>query len=206
MRRRLRILAFVSVLLAAVAAAGLWWHWPQIQRQYAGYRVGAAPRYEEARRRLAWFEEGKDPSPKLRALVRKWGGGNAQFDRYLARYVDDPASSESLREAFSRNLAWRAELLPRWAHWWRWRPGPAPDERMRSILAYLELLAATDGSKALTWREVLDVQAIFALTGQADLAARLTPENWRDRYRQWRKQRPDPLPRLTRPDAPLPAE
>ena len=55
----------------------------------------------------------------------------------------------------------------------------------------------------ITWREVLDLQAIFQLTGQPRLALRLSPANWRQRLRTWQQDRPRPLPHVARPAAPF---
>lgn len=206
MQLKLRLLALLAVGLAAAASAWLWWAWPRLVWQWASYRVGAAATYEQARSRLAWFERSPDQAARLRELVRRWGTGNRRFDLYLARYVDDPASSEALREAFSRNLAWRDDLPHRWASYWSWRPGPEPQERIQSIAAYLDVLAAAEPTRNPTWRELLDVQAVFTLTGTPRLAVRLSPDNWRQRYRQWLQQRPRPLPKVARPAEPFPKE
>lgn len=203
MRFKWRILTLLAVV--SIVATGVWlrFNWVQLERQWRVYRVGAATSYEKARRELAWLDREPDRAIRLRELVRKWGTGNPQFDLHLARYVGDPASSEALREAFSLNLAWRDGLLERWAHYWSWRPGESPRERVESIRNYLDLLLASN-AKGLTWREVLDLQAVFHLTGQPRLALRLAPENWRDRYRQWLAKRPEPLPLMARPDQPFP--
>jgi len=199
----LRVLILLAVLLVLVAGAGLYSQRETLARQWAGYRGGAAASYEEALPTLAWCERQPERDLRLRELVRKWGTGNEPLDRYLARYVGDPASSEALREAFSLNLAWQEGHLSRWAHYWRWRPGPEPDRRVRSLLAHLELVTSLSSPPPPTWREVLDLQALFTLTGQPRLALRLTPENWRDRYHQWLAARPEELPKLVRPATPF---
>jgi hypothetical protein len=199
----LRILILLAVLLVPAAGAGLYLQRHILARQWAVYRVGVADSYEASLPTLASLETEPDRDLKLRELVRKWGTGNAAFDRYLARYVGDPASSEALREAFSLNLSWRDGLLSRWAHYWSWRPGPEPESRARSLLAHLELLTSRACPPPLTWREVLDLQALFTLTGQPRLALRLSPENWLQRYRQWRAASPQEFPKLVRPATPF---
>ena len=81
---------------------------------------------------------------------------------------------------------------------------PLPlDQQTASVVAYLDL-AAADPSRTITWREVLDVQALFKLTGRGELASELSPSNWRDRYRQWQRRRPAELPHAPRPKEPFP--
>jgi hypothetical protein len=185
MRLWVRFLILFVAIVVLAAGGWIYVYRQELARQVALSRVSAAPNYEEARRVLGWFEREPDRQLKLRALVRKWGTGNARFDRYLAQYVNDPASSDALREAFSLNLAWCDGHLSRWADYWGSRPGFEPEPRTRSLLAYLDLLLATPLAPSLTWREILDLQAIFTRTGQPHLALRLSPDNWRDRYRQW---------------------
>lgn len=185
MRLRVRFLILVVAVLVLAVGGWLYAYRQELVRQVALSRVSSAPDYEEARRALAWFEHEPDRQLKLRALVRKWGTGNEQFDRYLAQYVTDPASSDALREAFSLNLAWCDGHLSRWADYWSSRSGFDPEPRTRSLLAHLDLLLNTPSAPSLTWREILDLQALFIRTGQPHLALRLSPENWRDRYRQW---------------------
>lgn len=186
MRLRVRILLLFAALLALTAVGWGYAYRRELIRQVALYRVGAAPSYAEATQAIAWFERQPERPEKLRELVRKWGTGNEQFDRYLARYVSDPASGEALREAFSVNLAWNDGHLDRWTGFWKSRSGPPPEQRTRSLRAHLDLLLNTSTPPALTWREVLDLQAVFTLSGQPRLAHRLSPENWSARYRLWR--------------------
>jgi len=178
----------MTLLVLAAIGLGTWGYLVRnrLACQWATYRVGAADSFEEARTEIHRLETGPDRDTRLRELVRKWGTGNQQFDLYLARYVGSPDSSESLRKTFSLEFGWREQLLPRWAHYWRWRAAQEPDREIASILAHLDLLAAADSSKTITWREVLDLQAVFQLTGQPQLAKRLSPENWPDRYRSWK--------------------
>ena len=203
MRPWLRILT--TLLVLAVVGLGTWGYLfrNQLAHQWATYRVGAADSFEEARTEINRLENGPDRDARLRELVRKWGTGNQQFDLYLARYVGNPDSSESLRKTFSLEFGWREELLPRWAHYWSWRAAREPDREITSILAYLDLLTAADSSKTITWREVLDLQAVFQLTGQPRLAKRLSPDNWRDRYRNWLASCPGEIPHVPRSAKPF---
>ena len=196
----------LTFLLLTAIGAGTWGYLArrQLARQWKCYRVGAAETFDEARAEIVWFETGPDRDERLRELVGKWGTGNRRFDLHLARYVDDPQSSEALRKAFSIEFAWRPELLSRWAHYWSWRPGMEPNERVASITAYFDDLAAAGQAHEITWREVLDLQAMFQLTGSPKLALRLKPTNWPDRWRRWRDARPKNPPRLARPEQPLP--
>jgi hypothetical protein len=185
------VVAILGVALAVLSGVA----YVQRQRlagQWMAYRVGRAAEFEQAAKLLAWFETGEDCQQRLRDLVTRWGTGNPRFDYYLARYVASPDSSEALRRRFCLELAWREGLLPRWAYFWSWRAGEQVDRRVEEIVGYVELLLASgDQARQITWREVLDLQAIFFLSGQPKWAERLTPDNWRDRYAQWRASRPD---------------
>ena len=175
---------FVALLLAlAVAAVAAWWVRGHVAvgTQLAGYRVGQMPTYAEAAEQLVEIEQSRDPAA-LRELVSGWGTGNDRFDYYLARYVVEPRSSETLREAFSRELSWRPALLPRWAHFWSWQVKQPPAEEIASIQRYLAALLRAEPPRKLNWREVLALQAVFVLTGRAEEARRLDTENWRARY------------------------
>jgi hypothetical protein len=200
-----RLLVALAVLAGSALAVGGYVSRERLTRQWRAYQVGRAAGFSEACQRIAWFEAGPDRDARLRELVAKWGTGNPRFDFYLARYVSSPESSEALRKAFSLEFAWREGLLARWAQYWSWRAGEKPDRKIEEILAYVEMLdAARDSLKEVSWREILDLQAIFQLAGQARWAERLTPANWRDRYRQWRASRPATLPPLGKPAKPLP--
>jgi hypothetical protein len=205
MRLWLRFLVASGVLaLAALAVAG-YVNRKRLTGQWMAYRVGSAAQFDDVCRALAWFETGPDREDRLRVLVTRWGAGNVRFDYHLARHVVSPESSEALRKRFSLELAWREGLLPRWAHFWCWRAGEQPDRRVEEILSYVDLLlSAKDLSKEISWREVLDLQAIFYLSGQPKWAERLTPDNWRERYEAWRKAKPDGPLRATKPAQPLP--
>jgi hypothetical protein len=197
------ILTFVALAALGLAVWGYVGR-DTLVRQWMCYRVGAAEDFGEARESIRWFEQGPDRQARLRELVGKWGTGNQQFDFYLAQYVGDPASSEALRGRFSLEFGWREELLTRWAHYWAWRARQEPDEQIASILAYLDTLASVEPPRPITWREVLDLQAILQLTGYTELARRLKPANWSERYARWIEQRPADLPHVARPALPFP--
>jgi hypothetical protein len=194
----------VLLLLAGAAAIGGYVLRAALAQQWALYRVATAGSPTAAQRELAWFERGPDAPAQLRELVSHWGTGHPQFDLALAGYLSRPECSEALREAFSHEFAWREELLPRWAHFWAWHAAANPDEEIRSVTEYLQLLSTSDPPKTIPWREVLDLQAIFAITGQIRLAHRLSPQNWQERFQQWLQQRATPLPSVPRPKEPFP--
>jgi len=200
--------AVTFALVAGVFIGG--WVYVNRQRladQWASYHVGAAARYDEARERIARIERGDRAEGRLRELVAKWGTGNRRFDEYLARYVTDPASSRRLRELFSRHLSSRPTLLSPWAHFWAHQASLEPREQIASYVTYLDEVAHADNGRAarrLTWREVLDLQAIFTLTGARDRAARLEPDNWRELFRVWQETAPTEPPPIERPTEPWP--
>jgi hypothetical protein len=202
--RRWQIITLV--LLAAALAGLLAWGYVRreaLARQWHVYRLGTADSFEQAEREIAWFETGPQSPDRLRALVRRWGAGNARFDLFLACHVQDPRSSDSLRESFAGQLGRRPELLRRWAHYWSYRAKLEPDRQVASILGYLDTLASAERPKRITWREVLDVQAVFELIGSPRRARGLTPENWQDHYRVWQEARPARLPPVARPANPF---
>jgi hypothetical protein len=193
--------------VGAAVVAGAWWvaaNWPRLARQWACHRVGNSATFDEARAAIAAMDRGPDRDALDRELVAQWSTGNPRFDLFLAGYVGQAQSSDFLREAFSLELAWRTPLSGRWAQYWLWRGAQEPDEELASLVTYLDLLAACDPPRRLSWREVLDVQALFTLTGRESLGYRLLPENWHDRYRQWLAVRPASLPHVARPDYPFP--
>lgn len=180
--RRLSIVAIVVVL--AATAAWAYRRREQWSIQAVCYRVSEAATYDAARQELAWFEREPDRDAKVRELMAGYGAGNARFDEYLARYLHDPQCSDRLREAFSLELGWRPQLVQRFVAAWQSRK-PNTAEEIASIRSYLEALHQAEPRREITWREVLDVQAAFYLTGQDELAHRLTPDNWRGRYERW---------------------
>lgn len=203
MRLWLRMLT--SMVAIAGVGLGVWGYFNRARFacRWASYRVGAAGSFAEARAEIAWFESAPNPKQKLRELVRRWGTGDPRFDLYVARYVGGPESPEAMRQAFSLEFGWHEERLPRWAQYWSWRAPQEPSREIASIVAYLDVLQTARPSKTITWREVLDLQAIFCLTGEPHLAKRLGPKNWRDRYRQWRARHPGQLSPFQRPETPF---
>ena len=204
MSLRLRFGIAAAVLVTAVLAISCHVKRAEIARQLAVYRVGSAATFSQAQAEMAWFETGPDSQARLRELVGKWGTGNRRFDIYLAEHVSDPASSEALRRAFSEELGRRQELLPRWTHYWCWREAQEPHDPFASLSSHFDLLTSADDLQGITWREVLDLQAVFCVGGYPQLAKRLSPENWRDRYARWQKARPSQPPRLIRPQEAMP--
>ncbi len=203
---RLLVRLTISVLVVGAVGLAAWGYVYRqaLMRQWACYGVEKAKTYADAERRLAWFETGPGRQERLRDLVSAWGTGNAQFDLFLAKYVQDAQSSEALRERFSLELAWREALPARWAHYWAWRAPLEPDRQIASIVEYLDTIASIRPPQRLTWREVLDLQAIFELSGRRELAMRLTPENWLQRYESWQRSTGRTLPHVARPERPLP--
>ncbi len=205
MRLWLRLFVALIVVAAGLVAAWAYANRETLGRQWMAYRVGRADGFAEARQALEWFETGPDRDARLRELVARWGGGNPRFDFHLARYVGSAESSEALRKSFSLRLAWEEGLLPRWAQFWCWRAVQEPNRQIVEILAYTDLRdAAKEPPAEITWREILDLQAIFYLTGQPKWADRLSPANWRERYRAWRESRPARAPDARKPAKPLP--
>lgn len=203
----LRRFLLPAVLLAGVLVvlAVVWWYYggSRAGAQWSAFRIGQATSYREAAREMAALERRPDRQVVLRELAAGWDTGNQKFDDYLARRVADPQAGEALKQAFSLELSWRPELLPRWAHYWSWRAKQPPADEMASIAEYLDALATAAPPRRLTWREVLNLQAVFTLTGQADLARRLAPDNWLGRYRSWRERHREEFD-VERPLAPFP--
>lgn len=204
MPRRFLVLAMIAAATLALIA-GVWWYQGggAVGTQLAAYRIGQAADYREAAREIAQLERQSDRDQVLRELAAGWGTGNSRFDYYLARRVSDPQAGEALRRAFSLELSWRPELLPRWAHYWSWRVKQPPADEVFSIAEYLETLATAEPPRRLTWREVLNLQAAFTLTDQMELAKRLAPDNWSGRYRDWSAREIKKVD-AERPDAPFP--
>jgi hypothetical protein len=195
----------LAILLLAVAGLAVWCYICRepLRRQWTLYRIGAAATSREAEREIVRSETDPDPDAMIGDLVDKWGTGNQQFDVYLATHLDAPSCGDSLRQAFAEEIGRRPELLPRWAHFWIWRSPLPLDEQTASVVTYLDSVAG-DRSRNITWREVLEVQALFELTGRGELARGLSPSDWRDRYRQWQRRRPAELPHHPRPKTPFP--
>lgn len=204
MRRRFLVLAMIAAVMLALVA-GVWWFTGggAVGTQLAAYRIGQAADYGEAAREIAQLERQPDRDRVLRELAAGWGTGNSRFDYYLARRVSDPQAGEALRRAFSLELSWRPQLLPRWAHYWSWRVKQPPAGEIGSISENLDTLATAAPPRRLTWREVLNLQAVFTLTDQTELAKRLAPDNWLGRYRDWSARETKKV-EVERPDAPFP--
>ncbi|HID74409.1 MAG TPA: hypothetical protein EYP56_00235 [Planctomycetaceae bacterium] len=201
MRLWARILLIVVVL--AVGASVLY-RGPKLARQWAAFQVGTAISFDQARRELARLERRPDAELQIDALVAKWGTGNPRYDLFLARYLSEPQCTGSLRARFSLELAWREGLLARWAHFWCWYSDSEPDRRIAQIAEYLTVLLDDPVRRPITWREVLELQAVFQLTGHPELAVRLKPDGWRRRFRRWQSACAGRLPHITRPEKPLP--
>jgi hypothetical protein len=204
MSLRWRLLTSLTAMAALIVGLAVYLGYQTLRRQWFSFDAGTAESYAAAKERFAWFEQGADSRQRVPELVAHWGTGNARFDVYLARYLHDGQSSEALRQAFSLELAWREELLPRWAHYWCYRAPLEPDREIASAVDYFALLAGAEPPREITWREVLDLQAVFELTGQGRLGVRLSPENWRQRFVRWQESRPRSLAHVARPAAPLP--
>ena len=202
---RLRWLFAVAMLLAGLGAGVLWYVYRQpLARQWALYCVGAADSPQQAQAELARCETAPDREVLIAELAKKWATGNRRFDHHLAVHLGDATCGEPLRAAFSAELGRRRDALARSAHFWSWRAQLPPDQQIASVLAYLDALLAADPPRAITWREVLDLQAIFQLTDRPELAAGLSPDNWQEHYRRWQAIHPIPLPHTARPEDPLP--
>jgi len=203
MRRRRISLILLALAIAVLGVAGYVGREP-LRRQWTLYRIGAAASPQEAEPQLVRCQTGGDRDAMIAELVRKWGTGNRQFDLYLAGHVSGASCGERLREAFAAGLGQRDGLLERWAQYWTWHAPLSPDEQLASVVAYCDTLLTAGPHSDITWREVLDLQALFQLTGCGDLARGLSPADWRDRYRQWCRTRPAQLPHVSRPEEPLP--
>jgi len=204
MRIWTRLLIVVVVLAAGAASLAYYLNRERLSRRWAAQGVASATSFEEAGSKIAALENHPGRDSLIRDLAGQWGRRDQQLDLYLAWYAGSAKSSEFLRETFSLEFGWREELLPRWAHYWSWRAPQEPDRQIESIVGFLDLLAQSETPRPITWREVLDLQAVFVLTSQPRLAKRLSPENWAGRYQQWQKGRPQPLPHVARPEQPFP--
>jgi hypothetical protein len=202
MRRFLTAIVFATAAMALVAAAFWYLGGPPVGAQLAAYRVGQAKSFASAKHEIASIERQSNHEAALRELVSGWRTGNQVFDFYLAGYLTDRQSSEDLRRLFSLELSWRPELLADWAHYWSWRTKQSPAEEIASVADYLDALSPVDPPRRLTWREVLDLQSALSLTSHADLALRLGPDNWIERYRGWRTIAPD-FAQVRRADKPF---
>lgn len=203
MLRFLPAIVFAVIALAVAICAAWYFDLTSVGSQLASFRIGQAESFDQARREIGAVESQPNAESALRDLVSGWRTGNQSFDFYLASYLGDPQCSEELRRLFSLELAWRSELLADWAQYWSWRSKQSPRDEIAAIGDYLAVLSDPNKPRRLTWREVLDLQAAFALTGHTDLAHRLAPDNWVERYRAWRAAEPD-VTQVARPKEPLP--
>lgn len=201
--RRLVLLILVAGTLGIGLGAWYYFGHTSARMQLSSYRIGQAENFAQAKREIAALEHQSNRHEALRELMPGWRTGNPVSDQYLATYASEPDSSEAFRRAFSLELSWRPELLDDWAHFWSWRAKQPPSDEIASIDDYLEALSTADPPRQLTWREVLDLQAVLTLTGHADLARRIVPDNWLGRYRAWRDTNPE-FSHIERPDTPLP--
>lgn len=190
--RWLAMLRIFGKLLAVMALGGLllavgWLYFQKeaVTRFWACYRVSSATNYPQAKTEMTWFSAGPDRVARLHDLVSLWGSGNEEFDRNFVLYLQDPDCDDSLREAFSLELAWRPELLSRWAHCWCHVGRLEPEENFESIVRYIDTLAVAEPQREITWRDVLDLQAAFELAECRELALRLNPENYLSRHSEW---------------------
>jgi hypothetical protein len=176
---------FLSLaVLVAASAAYLYLRRDELRLQWDSYQVTSSPDYATFQQRMAEFQQQAVTYAQLQALVSRWQTGNEPFDGYLARYLFDAPCNEAVREAFSRELSWRDGHVEAWGGAWQEQKGDIK-EQVESLRRYLDTLQAAVPSRAITWRDVLDIQAMFALSDQPTLAIRLTPDNWRERYQRW---------------------
>jgi hypothetical protein len=200
--------ALLAMLVLTASGLGAWCYVYRqpLRRQWALYRIGAAASPQEADREIVGCLAGPDHNAMIGEMVGKWGTGNRPFDLHLATHLGAGTCGEPLRMAFAAELGRRAGLLDRWAHYWTWRAQLPPEQQMASLVAYFDALLAADPPRDITWRDVLDLEALFQLTGRGELARNLSPNNWRDRYAQWQRSRPAQLSRIPRPEEPFPKE
>ncbi len=189
MFRILLRLALITALVAGCAlAAWAYSHQGLIERHVACLRLRRATSPQVARQLLGQLDAEPDHRASVQLLVSHWGTGSHQLDEAVARYLVSAAASDTLREAFSLEMAWRPELLPRWAHCWAYLVDGEPREAVDSILGYVDTLAAANAVRPITWRDVLDLQAAWQWADCPELAVRLTPENYRRRWVQWNER------------------
>lgn len=170
-------------MLLLLGAATVYWRLsqPAGQAQLGAYRVGNAADEAAAQRELRLLEAQGDSATARAELCASWGTGNPRFDYYLARYLFTPDCSDALRERFTQELARRPELLPRFAHFWRWRAGAIAADEAAAQWEFFELRRTERPGTRLTWREVLDLTALLELCGQGKSARRLKPDDWESR-------------------------
>ncbi len=205
--KRLLRSCFVFLLGATcgAAAVGIFDRRDPLTEQWELYRLIECETWSDARGRLAWFEAEPRRAQKLDLLVSRWGTGHTIFDEHLVRYACQARGADALREALAGQLSRRPELLPRWAHYWAWKSTLSPADEMESVCRYLATLIQAEPPRSITWREVLDVQAVLTLEGHPDLAAQVAAERWQEPYRRWVAAGGGlPLRTVRRPELPLP--
>lgn len=202
--RRWQIIFGLFLFLVLVGGVSAFLYRQTLARQWALYRIGAASSSQEADVEIVRCETSPEAELLIGEMVGKWGSGNPRFDLHLATHLGGRSCGEALREAFSKEITHREGLLERWAHYWTWRAQLPPDQQMASVLAYLDALHAAEPPRSITWREVLDLQAVFQLTGCGESAQNLSSANWRERYAQWQQKKPSRLPAISRPEQPFP--
>jgi hypothetical protein len=178
----LRRLFGLAVATALVVLIGLAWQERLLLwNQYRSYRVGAAASYRQAQGLIDRMHD----DAAMPVLVSKWGTGNARFDVYLARYLNETHCPDTLREEFAQHIGRSPELASRWAHLWRFRALDSPAGEYRQLANYLRILCESDERLPITWRDVLDAQALFIDSDQRVLARGLDPAHLKARFRQW---------------------
>jgi hypothetical protein len=195
-----------TIVVAAALAVGIGLYaWRgELAAQVASYQVASAASYRAAARRIGQFEAAPDRAEKIHALVDAWGRGDPRYDYYLARYIRSPDCGDELREAFSLEISWRPGLLSRWGHFWSWQSSADPAADRKHLRGYFDALSSVEPARRLTWRDVLDLQALCDRTGQGEVARRMKPDDWVAAYRRWIDAEPTWTPDLDRPAEPFP--
>lgn len=170
--------------LFLVVLVGVWMsyqHWEDARWRWTAYQLAESPSYAATK---SYFRQAQQ-ADQLWSLVGQFGRGQPQFDFYLLHFAADPQCNDRFRKTLAFELGWRTDALQRWSHFHRWSSQQIPHEVYLELSNYLAAIAASDSERSITWRDVLDMQAMLAATGHADLAHQLTPENWLARYRTW---------------------
>jgi hypothetical protein len=203
MRRRAWRWTIVAVAALAVGIGLYVWR-DKLAAQWASYQVASAGSYRAAARRIGQFEAAPDRDKKIHALVDAWGRGDPRYDYYLARYIRSPDCGDGLRQAFSLEISSRPGLIQRWGHFWSWHSSAGPAADHSHLRGYFDALASVEPPRRLTWRDVLDLQALCARTGQGEVARRMKPDDWVAAYRRWIEAEAAWTTDAERPQAPFP--